>query len=51
MGIRRVTYSLLVGRPEVRRPFGRPRRKGRIILNWDLKEVSWDHGLDLSGSG
>jgi hypothetical protein len=31
---RRGAYRILVGRPEGRRPRGRPRRNGRIILKW-----------------
>jgi hypothetical protein len=24
---------------------------GRIILKWNLQNVAWSYGLDLSGSG
>jgi hypothetical protein len=30
---RRSVYEVLVGKPEGRRPFGRPRLDGRIIWN------------------
>jgi hypothetical protein len=35
---------ILVGRPEKRRPLGRPRRRWRIILKWFFRE--WDGGMD-----
>jgi hypothetical protein len=34
----------LVGRPEGRRPLGRPRRRWEIILKWIIKK--WDGGMD-----
>jgi hypothetical protein len=34
MGEKRKAYRLLVGMPEGRRPLGRPRRSGCIILGW-----------------
>ena len=34
MGEERGVYRVLVGKPEVRRPLGRPRRNGWIILGW-----------------
>ena len=33
---------VLVGRPERKRPLGRPRRKWEINIKMDLKEVCWD---------
>jgi hypothetical protein len=36
MGVKRNAYRLLVGKPEGKRPLGRPRRR------WvDLREVGW----------
>jgi hypothetical protein len=43
-GEKRSAYRILVGRPEGRRPFGRPRRRWRIILKLILKK--WDGGMD-----
>jgi hypothetical protein len=43
-------YSL-VGKPEGRRPLGRPRRGWEDNTKMDLREVGWGHGLDQSGSG
>jgi len=34
MGEGRGVQRVLVGKPEGKRPLGRPRRKGRIILRW-----------------
>jgi hypothetical protein len=42
MGEKRGAYRILVGRPEGRRPLGRPRRRWRIILEWVFKK--WDGG-------
>jgi hypothetical protein len=36
-------YRVLVGKPELKRPLGRPRRNGRIILGWIFRK--WDVGV------
>jgi hypothetical protein len=41
MGERRGLYRDLVGKPEVRRPLGRPRRKWEDNIKMDLREVGW----------
>jgi hypothetical protein len=41
MGEKRNAYSLLVGRPEGRRPLGRPRRRWVDNIRMDLVEVGW----------
>jgi hypothetical protein len=46
MGDKRGAYRILVGRPEGRRPLGRPRRRWEDHINMDLPEVGWGHGLD-----
>jgi hypothetical protein len=38
---RRGTYRVLVGRPEGRRPLGRPRRRWENNIKMDLQEVKW----------
>jgi hypothetical protein len=46
MGEERVAYRILVGRPEGRRPLGRPRRRWEDNIKMDLREVGWGHELD-----
>jgi hypothetical protein len=41
MGERRGAYTILVGRPEGRRPLGRPRRRWEDNIKTDLEEVGW----------
>jgi len=52
MGERRGVYKVLVGKPEGKRPLGRPRFRWEDKIKMDLQEVeSWGHGLGRSGSG
>jgi hypothetical protein len=46
MGEKRRAYRILVGRPEGRRPLGRPRRRWEDNIKMDLQEVRWRHGQD-----
>jgi hypothetical protein len=39
MGEERNTYRALVGKPERKRPFGKPRRKWDDNTRMDLKEI------------
>jgi hypothetical protein len=41
---KRGAYKILVGRPEGRRPLGRPRRRWEDNIKMDLQEVGW--GMD-----
>jgi hypothetical protein len=41
MGERRGAYRALVGKPEGRRPLGRPRRRWEDNIKMDLREVGW----------
>jgi hypothetical protein len=43
MGVRTGVYRVMVGKPERKRPLGRPRRSGRIILRWIFSK--WDVGV------
>ena len=43
VGDRRGVFRGLVSKPEGKRPLGRPRRRGRIILRWIFKK--WDVGI------
>jgi hypothetical protein len=42
MGEGRGVYRVLVGRPEVKRPLGRPRRKWEDNIKMDLREIGID---------
>jgi hypothetical protein len=41
MGERRGAYRALVGKPERRRPLGRPRRRWEDNIKMGLREVGW----------
>jgi hypothetical protein len=47
----RGAYRVLVGKPEGRRPLGRPRRRWLYNIKMDLRELGWGHGLNRSGRG
>jgi hypothetical protein len=48
MGEKRNGYMLMVGKPEGKRPLGRPRRRWVNNMNMDLIEISWG-GVDRIG--
>jgi hypothetical protein len=37
----RNTYKILVGKPEGKRPLGRPRRRWEDNIRMDLREIRW----------
>jgi hypothetical protein len=39
MGEERGVHRVLVGKPEGKRPLGRPRPDGRIILRWIFRKL------------
>jgi hypothetical protein len=41
MGEERKVYKVLVGKPEGRRPLGRPRRRWEDGIRMDLREIGW----------
>jgi hypothetical protein len=41
MGEKRIAYRLLVGKPEGKRPLGKPRRRWVDNIRMDLGEVGW----------
>jgi hypothetical protein len=44
MGDKRNAYRILVGKPEGKRPLGRPRRRWVNNIKRDLREIGW-YGL------
>jgi hypothetical protein len=48
VGEKRNVYRILVGKPERRRPLGRPRRRWVYNIKMDLREIGWD-GMDWIG--
>jgi hypothetical protein len=42
MGEMRNAYRILVGKPEGKRPLGRPRRRWVDNVKMDLREIGWD---------
>jgi hypothetical protein len=46
MGETRNAYRILVGKPEGKRPLGRPRRRWVGNIKIDLRGIGWD-GVDL----
>jgi hypothetical protein len=41
LGEKRNAYRLLVGKPEGKRPLGRPRRRWMDNIRMDIREVEW----------
>jgi hypothetical protein len=50
MGKKRNAYRILVGKPEGKRPLGRPRRRWVDNIKMNLRETGWDgmDGIDLA---
>jgi hypothetical protein len=48
MGEKRNAYRLLVGKPERKRPLGRPRCKWVDYIKMDVLEIGW-RGVDWFG--
>jgi hypothetical protein len=47
----RKVYKVLVGKPEGKRPLGRPRHRWENEVRMDLREWLGGCGLDSTGSG
>jgi hypothetical protein len=45
MGAKRNAYRILVGKPEGKRPLGRPRRRWVDNIKINIREIGWD-GMD-----
>jgi hypothetical protein len=46
-GCRRSVYRVLVGKPEGKRPLGRPRRRGKNGIKMDTQGVGWGTWIGL----
>jgi hypothetical protein len=42
MGQMRNAYTILVGKPEGKRPFRRPRSRWEVNISTDLREIGWE---------
>jgi hypothetical protein len=51
MGEERNVYRVLMGKPEGKRPVGRPRRRWEDGIRLDIREIGWECRFDLVGSG
>jgi hypothetical protein len=47
MGVKRNAYRLLIGKPEAKRPLGRPRRRWMDNIKMDLGEIGWSGSVWL----
>jgi hypothetical protein len=45
MGVKRNAYRILVGKPEGKRPLGRPTRRWVYNIRMDFREIKWG-GMD-----
>ena len=50
MGEKEVVYWILLGKPQGKRPLGRPRHRLEDNIKMDLQEVGSGYGLDTAGS-
>jgi hypothetical protein len=46
MGEGRNVYRVLVGKPEGKRPLGRPRGRWEDGIKMDLREIGWGGGVE-----
>jgi hypothetical protein len=51
MGQGRKVYRVLVGKPEGKRPLGKPRRRWEDGIRMDIREIGWKDRVDPVGSG
>jgi hypothetical protein len=49
MGEERKVYKVLVGKPEGKKPLGRPSSRWKNGIRKDLREIGWGYGLDSTG--
>jgi hypothetical protein len=48
MGAKRYAHRILVGKPEGKRPLGRPRRMQKDNIKMELRETGWVVKTDLA---
>jgi hypothetical protein len=50
MGEKRISYRILVGKPEGKRPLGRPKHRWVDNIKMDLREIEWDvvYSIDMA---
>jgi hypothetical protein len=48
MGEKKIAYGIFVGKPEGKRPLGRPRRRRVDNIKMNLRDIGWD-GIDWLG--
>jgi hypothetical protein len=41
MGEERNVYRVLIGKPEGKRPLGRPRRRWEDVIRMDIMDIGW----------
>ena len=46
IGDRKGVYRVMMGKPEEKRPLGRPRRRWEDNIQMDLQEMGVGHGLN-----
>jgi hypothetical protein len=46
MGWETKLYKVLVGKPEGKKPLGRPRRRWEDGIRMDLREIDWGEGVE-----
>ena len=51
MGRRSDAYRVLVGRPEGKRPLGKPSRRWEDNIKMSHQEAGWDHEMNVFVSG
>jgi hypothetical protein len=51
MGVERKLYRVLVGKPEGKRPLGRPKNRWEGGIRMDLREIVWGRRVDEVDSG
>jgi hypothetical protein len=51
MGEERKVYKVLMGKPKIKRPMGRPRRREDDEIRMDLRETGWGDGCGVDSVG